>query len=469
MTNTLRIFNHYVHIKFVMLGAAHLSVLVASVYIAAQLRFIGQAVPLNSDYSFVFPKALFFAFAVLICLSAMGIYRPQRQDRHVPVLIRVIAAMLVAAITLAIFFYAFPDLYLGRGILFLSLLVASAGLIVVQLVFYMAVDQRSAPWRVLFYGAGSNASQTLAYMRRRSDHSLFQLIGCIVAPGEQAAVEENLLIDPGPSLADYARRNRIDEIVVTMDDRRHRFPADALIDCRISGINIIDTLTFYERQTGKVKTELLKPSWIIFSDGFRRNLMQNVAKRVIDFIAALLITIVALPVMLVTAALIWAEDGFSNPVLFRQTRVGLHGEHYSIYKFRSMRTDAEKPGEAQWATENDPRVTRVGFYLRKYRLDELPQLWNVLRGNMSLVGPRPERPEFVEQLAKNLPYYRVRECVRPGITGWAQLGYPYGASEDDANGKLQLDLYYVKNRSVFLDILILINTVEVVLFRKGGR
>jgi len=157
------------------------------------------------------------------------------------------------------------------------------------------------------------------------------------------------------------------------------------------------------------------------------------------------------------------------PIFFSQCRVGLNGEDYLIYKFRSMRTDAEKLSGPQWASENDPRVTRVGFYIRKFRLDELPQLWNVLRGNMSLVGPRPERPEFVDQLAEVLPYYRVRECVKPGITGWAQLGYPYGASEEDANGKLQHDLYYVKNRSLFLDILILVNTVEVVLFRKGGR
>ncbi|MDA3922468.1 MAG: TIGR03013 family PEP-CTERM/XrtA system glycosyltransferase [Salinisphaera sp.] len=452
-----------------MLGLAHVAVLVGSVYLAAQIRFLGYAVPLNSDYSFVFPKALFFAFAILPCLSAMGIYRPQRQDRHIPVLIRVIAAMVLATITLVIFFYVFPDLYLGRGILFLSLLLGAAGLVLVQMLFYMAVDQKPAPWRVLFYGAGKNAAETLAYMRRRSDHSLFQLIGCVSAPGEEPGVGQHLLIDPGPSLADYARRHRIDEIVVTMDDRRDRFPADELIDCRISGISISDTLTFYERQTGKVKTELLQPSWIIFSSGFRQNVIQDIIKRVIDFVAALLLTIVALPLMLITAALIIAEDGFGKPVLFSQKRVGLRGAHYWIYKFRSMRTDAEVAGKAQWAIENDPRVTRVGFYIRKYRLDELPQLWNVLRGDMSLVGPRPERPEFVEQLIKNLPYYRVRECVRPGITGWAQLGYPYGASEDDANGKLQLDLYYVKNRSVFLDMLILINTVEVVLFRKGGR
>ncbi|ROO33081.1 TIGR03013 family XrtA/PEP-CTERM system glycosyltransferase [Salinisphaera orenii] len=467
--NTLRIFNHHIHIKFVILGIVHFALAAASVYAATEIRYVGDDAAMMRDYAVLMWRAVFFAVVVVACLSAMGVYRPQRQNRHVPVLVRVVAAMVMASLVAAFAFYVLPGLFLGRGILLMALVLSLIGLSIVQLGFYALIDQRSAPWRVLFYGAGHNAAETLAYMRRRSDHSLFNLVGCILAPGETPQVDSQLVLHADCSLAEYARRHRIDEIVVTMDDRRHQFPSDDLIDCRIAGVNIVDTLTFYERQTGKVKTELLQPSWIIFSHGFRRSFAQDAVKRLLDLAVASVLLAIVWPIMLATAIAILVEDGLRQPVLFRQRRVGLNGGIYWIYKFRSMRTDAETPGVAQWASVDDPRVTRVGFYIRKYRLDELPQLWNVFKGDMSLVGPRPERPEFVDQLADTLPYYRVRECVKPGITGWAQLGYPYGASEEDANGKLQHDLYYVKNRSFFLDLLILMNTVEVVLFRKGGR
>ncbi|MFC3104872.1 TIGR03013 family XrtA/PEP-CTERM system glycosyltransferase [Salinisphaera aquimarina] len=467
--NTLRVFNHYIHVKFLMLGAVQFVFLVFSVYWAALLRFIGQTVPLTDDFLFLLPKAVIFAATIILCLSAMGLYRPQRQNREVPLLVRVVAGFVLAWLTLSIAFYVIPGLYLGRGVLALATLLALIVVLVLQLAFYLAVDQRQTPWRVLFYGAGANAASILAYMRRRSDQTLFSLVGCVEAEGETSEVDSDLIRKLDGSLLSYVRKHRIDEIVVAMDDRRHNFPADQLIDCRIAGVNVIDTLTFYERQTGKVKTDLLSPSWIIFSYGFRRNFMQESAKRTLDVVVSALMLLVFSPFMIATALAIMMEDGFRQPVFFSQRRVGRQGRDFMIYKFRSMRTDAEASGVPQWATEEDPRVTRVGHYIRKYRLDELPQIINVLRGDMSLVGPRPERPEFVAQLSKSLPYYEVRECVKPGITGWAQLGYPYGASEDDAKGKLQLDLYYVKNRSLFLDLIILIGTCEVIMFRKGSR
>lgn len=467
--NTMRVFNHYIHIKFVILGAVHFAVLVGSVLLAVELRYLVRTDEIATDYPNILLRAAVFAVVIMICMSAMGLYRPQRQSRHVPVLVRVAAAMVLGTVGAGLAFYALPGLYLGRGIVSLALILSLLAISGVQLLFYVAVDQRSAPWRVLFYGAGANSVETLSYMRRRSDHSLFYLVGCIPANGETPQVDEHLLCQASGSLEDFAREHRINEIVVTMDDRRQEFPADDLIDCRISGVMVSDTLSFYERMTGKVKTELLQPSWIIFSDGFRRGFVDEMFKRLMDLALSFVVFVPAFPLMVLTAIAIKIEDGLNAPIFFSQRRVGLNGEDYLIYKFRSMRIDAEKLSGPQWASENDPRVTRVGFYIRKFRLDELPQLWNVLRGNMSLVGPRPERPEFVDQLAEVLPYYRVRECVKPGITGWAQLGYPYGASEEDANGKLQHDLYYVKNRSLFLDILILVNTVEVVLFRKGGR
>ncbi|WP_423823446.1 TIGR03013 family XrtA/PEP-CTERM system glycosyltransferase [Salinisphaera sp. SPP-AMP-43] len=467
--NTLRIFNHHVHIKFVLLGAVHVVLLVASVFAAVNVRYITADASVIDNYPLMFVKSLVYAAIIVACLSAMGVYRPQRENRYLALLVRVLAALALGAILAIVVYYVLPGLYLGRGVLGLSLLFSLIGVGAAQMVFHATVDQRSAPWRVLFYGAGENAAEMLAFMRRRSDHSLFKLVGCIVIDGETVQVNDSLQARLDTSLSDYAKQHAIDEIVIAMDDRRQNFPSDALIDCRVSGVNVVDMLTFYERQTGKVKTELLQPSWIIFSHGFRQGTVDNVLKRLLDLVSASVLLLVLWPFMIAAAVAIKIEDGLRAPVLFRQTRVGLNGHEYSIYKFRSMRTDAESLSGPQWATEDDPRVTRVGHVLRKVRIDELPQLWNVFVGDMSLVGPRPERPEFVRHLTTILPYYRVRECVKPGVTGWAQLGYPYGASEEDANGKLQLDLYYVKNRSIFLDLLILLNTIEVVLFRKGSR
>lgn len=467
--NTFRIFNHHIHPRFVLLGVVHSIILVGAVFAAVQLRYITADGPVISDYSLMALKAVGYAVIVLLCLIAMGLYRPQRENQYLALCVRVAVALILGGVLAVLVYYVLPVLYVGRGVFSLALLLSLIGVGAAQIVFYKKVDQRSAPWRVLLYGAGNNAAEMLAFLRRRSDFSLFQLVGCVVIDGEDPRVAASLRRHIDTTLADYARRHAIDEVVVAMDERRRNFPANALIDCRVSGINVVDILTFYERQTGKVKTELLQPSWIIFSQGFRQGAIDNGLKRLLDLAVSLVLLLVLWPFMLAAALAIKIEDGPRAPVLFRQIRIGLSGHEFSIYKFRSMRTDAEALSGPQWATEDDPRITRVGRVLRKLRIDELPQLWNVFIGDMSLVGPRPERPAFVDHLVGILPYYRVRECVKPGVTGWAQLGYPYGASEEDANGKLQLDLYYVKNRSLFLDMLILINTIEVVLFGKGSR
>lgn len=467
--NTLRIFNHHVHIKFLLLGVLHFLILFGSVFAAVNIRFIAADASAIADYPMMTVKAIAYAVIVVICLSAMGLYRAQRENRYLALFVRVVVALAFGAVLAVVVYYVLPGLYLGRGVFGLSLLLSLVGVAGAQMLFHATVDQKSAPWRVLFYGAGDNAAELLAFLRRRSDRSLFNLVGCVVIDSEERKVDQSLQCRLDRPLAEYARQRDIDEVVVAMDDRRRNFPSDALVECRVSGINVVDMLTFYERQTGKVKTELLQPSWIIFSHGFRQSTVDNVLKRLLDLVASLVLLLVLWPFMIVAAVAIKLEDGLSAPVLFRQTRVGLNGREFPIYKFRSMRVDAEAMSGPQWASQNDPRVTRVGHIIRKLRIDELPQLWNVFIGDMSLVGPRPERPEFVEHLSTILPYYRVRECVKPGVTGWAQLGYPYGASDEDANGKLQLDLYYVKNRSLFLDLLILINTIEVVLFRKGSR
>jgi sugar transferase (PEP-CTERM system associated) len=309
----------------------------------------------------------------------------------------------------------------------------------------------------------------LARLRRRADQRGFRLHGFVASQGEDVVVPVDRLVNVSGALCEYARLHGIDEIVVAMDDRRRNFPLKELLDCRLAGIPISEQVTFLERETGKVHLELLTPSWMIFGGGFNRDGVNRHSERVLDLVAALCLLAIASPVILLTIIAIKLEEGFSAPLLYRQKRVGQGGRAFDVFKFRSMRVDAERDGKAQWATTNDARVTAVGKYLRKLRIDELPQLFNVLRGDMSFVGPRPERPEFVSQLAETIPYYHERHSVKPGITGWAQLCYPYGASEQDAVEKLQYDLFYVKNRDLIFDILILLQTVEVILLGKGAR
>jgi sugar transferase (PEP-CTERM system associated) len=242
-----------------------------------------------------------------------------------------------------------------------------------------------------------------------------------------------------------------------------------LLECRLDGVEVTELLTFLERETGKVRLDVLNPSWFIFSDGFRRGKAHSVLERSFDIGASFVLLLLALPFMVFATLAIKFEDGSKASVLYRQIRVGRYGKNFAVLKFRSMREDAEKGGKAIWASKNDSRITRVGEFMRKTRIDELPQIINVLRGEMSFVGPRPERPEFVQQLSERIPYYRERHTLKPGITGWAQLCYPYGSSEQDALEKLQYDLFYIKNHTLIFYLAILLQTVEVVLWRKGAR
>jgi sugar transferase (PEP-CTERM system associated) len=256
--------------------------------------------------------------------------------------------------------------------------------------------------------------------------------------------------------------------VVGVRERRNGgLPADQLLECKLAGIEIVDLSSFFERETGQIQLESLNASWMIFSDGFRRGSIKDITKRMFDIAASSVLLLLTLPVMFITTMLIWLESG--SPILYRQERVGEYGRSFPVLKFRSMRVDAESDGVPQWAKKQDDRVTRVGRVIRKMRIDELPQVFNVLRGDMSFVGPRPERPYFVNELTSQIPYYPSRHTVKPGITGWAQIRYPYGATTEDAIQKLQYDLYYVKNHTLFLDLVILLQTAQVILFGKGAR
>jgi len=439
----------------------------AAVLFASQLacRLVGDTSP---DPAIDWTQAVVFGGLVIIAMVAMGLFTRRMRDRMAGVILRITLSVIVGGVLAGLFLGFFPA-YKYSALEFLSSMVfAWLLLVLVRAVAQRRIDEDIFKRRVLVYGAGNNAMR-LAKLRRRADQRGFKLLGFVPAEGEDIEVAEERLVRVNGGLAEYARQNAVEEIVVAMDDRRRSFPLKELLECRLEGIVISEQVTFLERETGKVHLELLTPSWIIFGGGFRRNGMRVHSERMFDLAASFGLLLLASPIMLLTALAIKIEDGLSAPVFYGQDRVGFAGKIFRVLKFRSMRVDAERDGKAQWATTNDNRVTALGKYLRKLRIDELPQLLNVLRGEMSFVGPRPERPQFVDKLAETIPYYRERHSVKPGITGWAQLCYPYGASEQDAVEKLQYDLFYVKNHDLVFDILILLQTVEVILLGKGAR
>ncbi len=327
--------------------------------------------------------------------------------------------------------------------------------------------------KIIVIGAGERASIIEKRMRREVDRFGFELLGFIPIPGdnrEEGIQNEKLLhVKIDENFKNFIADNDIDEVVIACDQRRGTLPVEILFDCRLRGVEVTDLLDFMERETGQIVVNLMYPSWVIYSNGFNsQNYLRDALDYTMNCLMASMVLLLAWPFMLLTAVIILFEDvNLKNAsVFYKQERVGLNGRLFNIIKFRSMRLDAEKDG-AKWATANDSRVTKVGFFIRKFRIDELPQIWNVFRGEMSFIGPRPERPQFVEQLIREIPYYNQRHNVKPGLAGWAQLNYPYGASVEDSMEKLKFDLYYVKHQSLMLDILILIRTVEVVLFGKG--
>jgi len=419
-----------------------------------------------TNYFFIYA----FAFAISNQLTslALGLYNSKLRENFRGVFRRLLMCVAVAFFILTIL----NPLY-GQNILPIELLALASlfSMFIVSLFRYFTfqVDFFGFNKRViLVLGAGERASIIEKRMRRDVDRQNFSVHAFVIMNGDsEGGIKQETRITLDGSLVNYALENEIDEIVVASDERRNNIPVDELFACKIRGIEITEILDFIERETGQIAVNLIYPSWVIYSNGFASaNYLRNTLDWIFNATMAFFLLLVTWPVMLITIILIKLEEGLNAPVFYFQERVGLDGEPFNIVKFRSMRLDAEKSG-AQMASENDPRVTKTGNFLRKYRIDELPQIYNVMRGDMGFVGPRPERPQFVQQLIKTIPYYNERHNVKPGLTGWAQLKYPYGATEADSLEKLKYDLYYIKHRSFLLDLLILIRTVEIVLFGKG--
>ena len=466
----MKIFKQFIPASFIFLGLAEFGVLLLSVYAGIAIRFLGDSSLIHTTLGLVYPKALSFAMVIFIAMASMGLY--QRRFRHglSGMVLRLLSAFLLGGVAMSIVYYALPSVFLGRGAIALSFLIALMLVSLVRLIFIRTIDQDTLKRRMLVLGAGEQASQITQNLRRRTDQRGFTIVGYVHVRGEHDVVEENKILRPDVPLLTLATRLQIDEIVIAVGERRRRsFPVHELLDCKLSGIDVIDLLGFFEREVGKIKLDILNPSWLIFSDGFTQGVFQGWHKRLFDIVVSVVLLLIMWPLMLIVALAIKLEDGPKSPVIYRQVRVGQHWRLFNVYKFRSMRVDAEKEGRPQWATKQDRRVTRVGEFIRKVRLDELPQIFNVLKGDMSFVGPRPERPEFVTQLSEQIPYYAERHRVKPGITGWAQVCYPYGASEKDALEKLQYDLYYIKNYTLFLDLVIMLQTAHEVIWGKGGR
>jgi sugar transferase (PEP-CTERM system associated) len=456
----------YLKVPIILLAMIEGSLLVFAPYLAGSILYqerFGSITPSGE----LLPTAVLFAALALASMAAVGLYSTRQRTGLAGILVRVIAGVVNAGATSALVFYVFPVLRVDRSVLGLTVVAGIGACFLVRVLFERIVDEDLFKRRVLVFGAGRRA-QSLLELRRRADTRGFKIIGFMTTEGDTVSAPADRLVMRPDDLFTWAVKNHVDEIVVAMDDRRQGFPMHELLECRLAGIDILELPSFLERETGKVRLDVLNPSWIIFGDGFRASPTQHALARSLDIVASLGLLLVASPVMLLSMLAIKLEDGLHAPLFYRQKRVGFHGRVFDVLKFRSMRLDAESNG-AVYATRNDPRVTGVGALMRKARIDELPQLINVLRGEMSFVGPRPERPEFVCELEQRIPYYRERHTVKPGITGWAQLCYPYGSSEKDTIEKLQYDLYYVKNRSLLFDLAILVQTVEVVLWGKGAR
>jgi len=461
----IRLFGHYVSKLYLLLGAVEFLVVFYSLLAGFYMRFsLGDVSAVEAPEALSY-TAMAFAAAMTVSMVSVGLYQRGLQF-GAGLLVRLGLSFLIASVAMSVVFYTFPDLVVGRGVMGYAMLFSFFGLVGLRTLFFRLTHSELQSNTVLVLGTGRQA-QMIADLEPRQPG--FRVVGYVPINEQETQIPQARWLAQDRRLMDLVLAYEVDEIVVAPDDRRLRLPVDEILDCKMSGTMVLDLLSFFEKETSRIKLDVLHPSWIFFSDGFRLSGLANSSKRVLDLFAGMSILLLTWPLMLLVALAILIESRGRGPVLFHQVRVGLNGQPFRVHKFRSMRTDAEADGIARWASKNDSRITRVGSLIRKTRLDELPQVFNVLLGEMSLVGPRPERPQFVEQLEKEIPFYRERHRVKPGLTGWAQLSYPYGSTIEDARNKLEFDLYYVKNASAFLDLIILLETVEVVLWGKGAQ
>ncbi len=465
----IKLFGIYVPKSLVLLGIAEVIVFSLCFYLSVILLHETAVSGMLLSDDTITSSAALFAMVMFFSILSLGLYQPDSMVRASGFLVRLFLGFLLGGVAMGVLYFLLQDYFLtGRNLLGYSLMFSFLGILVTRMLFMRLSSENTLKRRVLVLGTGINADRIEDYYSSVKE-SAFLIVGYVSLGDSVSLVDENRQIVKDQSLISIANRLTVDEIVIAVDDRRKKLPTDELLECKVNGIQVLDLLTFFEKELSIINIELLYPSWMLFSAGFRRKLLSIYLKRLFDVSVSLVILVAACPFMLLVSIASLIESRGRDPILYSQVRVGKNGKPFRVHKFRSMRTDAESDGVARWATKNDSRVTMLGRFIRKTRLDELPQLFNVLRGEMSLVGPRPERPEFVAQLSRDIPYYAERHWVKPGLTGWAQMLYPYAATEEDTKRKLEYDLYYVKNGGTMLDTIILLQTIEVVLLGKGAQ
>ncbi|MCC6480601.1 TIGR03013 family XrtA/PEP-CTERM system glycosyltransferase [Sphingorhabdus sp.] len=461
----IRLFKHYVPYAVLFLALVDLCLLVAAAETAWVIR--ANQIGMHVDYivNRIWPL-LTFSASVQLAAMAVGVYSAEALQSLRFAIARLLVAVSLGVIFMAIMAFALPGMTLWRSNSLYAMMLAFAYLALNRMLLGNLVGGQSFKRRLLVLGAGKRAQRIKDLEAKRG--SGFVVVGFIAMTEGKRVIPEAISRDAIYNLADFVVKLGASEVVLALEERRNALPLQDLLRIKTTGVHVNDISSFLERETGRVDLDSVNPSWLIFSDGFssgRR--LSGIAKRLFDIVASSILLLITVPVILLFALLVKLES--RGPAFYRQQRVGRYGETFDLFKLRSMRADAEADGKAIWAAKNDDRVTRVGKFIRMVRIDELPQTWCVLKGDMSFVGPRPERPEFVADLEKQLPYFAERHMVKPGITGWAQVNFPYGASIDDARQKLEYDLYYAKNYTPFLDLLILLQTIRVVLWPDGAR
>lgn len=460
----IRLFKHYIPNAVMLLGLFDLGLL----FLAGELAWLLRASQIGIEPGAIADRALplvGFALVVWIAMIAVGLYGAEatRSMRYAGA--RLLVAVSLGIIALSVIDFIVPGATFWRSTLIYAMVLAIILAVLNRLVIGGFLGTSAFRRRVMVLGAGSRA-QRLKKLADRPD-SGFVIVSFIGMSDSETGVLEAIPRGAIHDLGRFVENLGASEVVLALEERRNSVPMKDLLRIKTMGVHVNDFSSFMERETGRVDLDSVNPSWLIFSDGFSSGRMiSSAAKRVFDIIASSILLALTLPIIILFAILIKLDSRGS--AFFRQTRVGLYGQDFPVIKLRSMRTDAEKDG-AKWAQQDDPRITRVGKFIRKVRIDELPQTWSVLKGHMSFVGPRPEVPKFVADLEEQLPFYAERHMVKPGITGWAQINYPYGASIEDSRHKLEYDLYYAKNYTPFLDLLILLQTLRVVLWPEGAR
>ncbi|WP_353229304.1 TIGR03013 family XrtA/PEP-CTERM system glycosyltransferase [Novosphingobium sp.] len=460
----IRLFKHYIPNAVMLLALFDFALLIVS----GELGWMVRAWQLGIDVGQIdqrWAPLLIFAVLVQTAMIAVGVYGPDslRSMRYAAA--RLLVAISLGIIALSVVYFLLPGRTLWRSNLFYAMFIAMALLILVRVLLGGLLGTAAFRRRVLVLGAGARADR-LRKLGEKPEAG-FVIVGYVGMSSAPPVIAEAIHRDAIANLTRHVENLGVSEVVLALEERRNALPLKDLLRIKTTGVHVNEFSTFLERETGRVDLDTVNPSWLIFSDGFSSGRMVSSAfKRLFDIVASLILLVLTAPLVALFAILVKIDS--RGPAFFRQVRVGLYGQPFSLIKLRSMRVDAEAGG-AQWAAKADPRVTRIGRIIRKCRIDELPQAWTVLKGEMSFVGPRPERPEFVDELEEQLVYYAERHMVKPGITGWAQINYPYGASIEDSRHKLEYDLYYAKNYTPFLDLLILLQTLRVVLWNEGAR